>query len=900
MEAPPTSGTSGSGTTTMQHMSLDPATLIVPEAIPIPGTAPEVLADAASGTRSSGAGIESAGQDIRSVWQALASVYTAPESDQLLRAANPIADLGGEIGGMMAAAAGALQKFSEEADRLKREMLELRGTAQEFVDGLDDDWNNDTDAVDKNVNLKVQANRLVTSFQEAERECANAITGLFGGTTFVPVGENEQGEEGVIEYGVTMDAEVNQVPTYGAFAVSDTWQFLGGLTRGLSETAGPHLAMNLGMTLLASTGYYHPESGWTTDFWEAQGNRVEFAKNLAVEVGTMAGNSIGIGFQEGTLIPSRWGVDVIGMHYARQAHEFFPWTEMDDDAGHAIGVGVGNTGMAVVGAVAGRALSAGKVASVATGVGDRTLAAQGAHILGPRLQGRLKSLVPQLRDGTAPHTPDVQLRWENGSTSSSNSGPGSDQQFSAENLNTTVNDLDNKIGDSQPKGPQLQDTQPQGQGAEVPKHEGASAGATDGTPDSAAERDTTHGKASDTDQDTQAGVPKSEGATTDQQHRERAETDTDQQADAPEQQDADHRDTVSVAEAERFDRLSESYDGNLRAVFDQYDIEKKHQEIIELEQRDKVAVSANGDEIPENQQTGTSGSGDASVGDTPSGRVVGTPAGEHVSPSGGGPGGFHAGHPGAVGDGGGIRGSGDSESPLHDPGLVSITERNEASVFNTRADGGASLDKNDTTRDFQEIDNQLQQAGLNERQRGEIFKGLQVNPSNQGRQVAEIIESGRLSEADGYGKFLTKFETVAEQPFGDYAAEFRFADDLVKSGYPGKQIKFPVNSQTGMDDVDVAIKAEERADVYSYQIKAVNSEKGIKRWLPKVAGQLSGPTAEGTNKVGIFEVRQSIHDCSEARVEEMAKWAKRKNMSFRVYFTDGVMTVPPGAQIFPR
>ncbi|MDA2805899.1 DNA/RNA non-specific endonuclease [Nocardiopsis suaedae] len=486
MEAPPTSGTSGSGTTTMQHMNLDPGTLIVPEAIPIPGTAPEVLSDAASGTGSAGAGIESAGQDIKSVWQALAGVYTAPESDRLLRAANPIADLGGEIGGMMAAAAGALQKFSEEADRLKGQLLELRGTAQEFVDGAGDDWNDDSDLVDENVNLKVQANRLVTSFQEAERECANAITGLFGGTTFVPVDGDAQEKDGVIEYGVTMDSALNEVPEYSAFVYSDTWQFLGGLTRGLSETAGPGMAMTLGATFLASTGYYHPENGWTMDHWEALGNRGEFYTDFAIEVGTKAGNSLGIGFEEGTLYPSRWGLDVMTTHYRDQAHEFFPWTELDDDPGHAVGVGLGNTGMAVAGAAAGRALSLGKVASVATGVGKKIPGVDVEHILGTRLQGRVQSLVPQLRSGTTPPTWGGQTQWENGSTSSSGSGPGSGQQPGAENISSSVNQLDNKVENSQPNGNQPQNPLPQGQGTADPQHKGT--GAAHSTPDSADER----------------------------------------------------------------------------------------------------------------------------------------------------------------------------------------------------------------------------------------------------------------------------------------------------------------------------------------------------------------------------------------------------------------------------
>lgn len=460
MEAPPTSGTSGSGTTTMQHLNLDPATLIVPEAIPIPGTAPEALADAASGTSSSGAGIESAGQDIRSVWQALAGVYTAPESDQLLRAANPIADLGSEIGGTMAAAAGALQKFSEEADRLKGQLLELRGTAQEFVDGLDDDWNNDSDTVDENVNLKVQANRLVTSFQEAERECANAITSLFGGTTFVPVGSNPHNEEGIIEYGVTMDADVNQVPEYNTFVVSDTGSWLEGYARGWWESAGPGFAKNVGLTLAASQGFYHPENGWTLDPEEAQANRFGFTMNTLMDLGTKGGNSIGIEFRDGTLIPSRWGVDVIGKHYTEQAHEFFPWTELDDDPGHAFGVGVGNLGVTVASAVGGRALMGGRLASVAPNGGGKS----------PDVpDGEKGSEQPQPKGGAktgTPGTPGGQPQGGNGSTStSSDSGPVAGQERGSENLKETVNQLDNKIENSQTKDPQPQNPQPQAEEA---------------------------------------------------------------------------------------------------------------------------------------------------------------------------------------------------------------------------------------------------------------------------------------------------------------------------------------------------------------------------------------------------------------------------------------------------
>ncbi|WP_083934314.1 ADP-ribosyltransferase [Nocardiopsis baichengensis] len=354
MEAPPTSGTSGSGTTSMQLLNPDPGALIVPEAIPLPGTAPQLLYDSASGVRKNGEEIGENGQDIRTVWQALGGVYSAPEVDLLLRAVDPVANLGDEIAGKMVAVAGALQDFAVSASHLKAQLVDLRKRARRFVELVDDDWKSDSAAVEINIQLKSFSNSRIIAFQEAERECANKITSLFGGTEFVPSGSPKK--QGEVEYGTTAEAYNAKIEEMGADIVNPTLRFVDGVGRMLSDNVTVNFWWDMGAVAMTASGYYHPENGWTIDPFERSANSAVFFADLGQSTVKGTANLFGVDFVDGTLMPKGMSAEVAKEAWAGHLHDFFPYTMVDEDPGYAYGTLAFNLATIGIGGVVGKGL----------------------------------------------------------------------------------------------------------------------------------------------------------------------------------------------------------------------------------------------------------------------------------------------------------------------------------------------------------------------------------------------------------------------------------------------------------------------------------------------------------------------------------------------------------------
>ncbi|MDT0304210.1 hypothetical protein [Streptomonospora wellingtoniae] len=350
--------------------------LIDPSSISIPEVDPEALETAASDIRKQGGKIAQTGQDIKGSWAGLESCYTAPEDDTLLSVVDPVAEKGDEVDGDLGEVATALETFAETARDLKAKLEVAKQDAQNFVDSVegDDSWD-DGDILgrpsDKVAEHNALLDRVATwthQYQEAERECANKITGLFkGGTTFIgadPQGGTEPGRNQEV-YG-TSEALTDGPTPWGNPQGSDhyfwtDWGYAGAdVTLGAVEDAGGMVGA-------------HGDQGWFTGGWGD--NAASYWTDAAAGTGALIGvwNP-----QAGTWTRDGRRLGVAAEAWKSTAHGIFPWTELGERPGYAFGTLYTNAShvaggvalsMTGVGAVAGVPMTLSRVAKILGGAG---------------------------------------------------------------------------------------------------------------------------------------------------------------------------------------------------------------------------------------------------------------------------------------------------------------------------------------------------------------------------------------------------------------------------------------------------------------------------------------------------------------------------------------------------
>jgi hypothetical protein len=348
--------------------------LIAPDAIPIPEVNVQELQAAAAGLKTDGSDIDQAGQDITSTWAGLQAVYSAPEAETLFAAVSPVSAKGDDAATAMKTAAQALETFAEAAQRIRGDLYAVRGEARDFLASIegDEDWNSGQHAFDvvsekgqQHDALLASVNRLLQEYQEAERECANAITATFGGTTFI--GGNSEGttEPGAGEAVYGLDEPLENVETpWGTPQGTDNYWSVDAALAAWDVVRGG--AEDLGGMVGA-----HGDQGWFSGDWSD--NAEAYWGDALVGLGAMAGvynpetndwvSSVEEGFQ-------------VGLNARIEAvHGFFPWTELGENPGYAYGT-LG-TNLAIIGA--GAALSATGGGAV---VGIPLAASRGVRILG--------------------------------------------------------------------------------------------------------------------------------------------------------------------------------------------------------------------------------------------------------------------------------------------------------------------------------------------------------------------------------------------------------------------------------------------------------------------------------------------------------------------------------------
>ncbi|MGC5394689.1 hypothetical protein ACPXCP_02925 [Streptomyces sp. DT20] len=141
----------------------------------------------AASLKTTATGIRDTGKDVHTAFQALDPVYDAPEQEELLDSTIPVRDRADAFAEKLESVSGALAGFASNARPLVTRMNQLREDAAKFVadNKDDDDWQQDQDKIDENARLVDEVGTTWVAFQGIERDAANQITSLVGGTHFV-------------------------------------------------------------------------------------------------------------------------------------------------------------------------------------------------------------------------------------------------------------------------------------------------------------------------------------------------------------------------------------------------------------------------------------------------------------------------------------------------------------------------------------------------------------------------------------------------------------------------------------------------------------------------------------------------------------------------------------------
>ncbi|MFG2336649.1 hypothetical protein [Streptomyces yangpuensis] len=147
----------------------------------------ETLETHAAALKTTASSIRGTGKDVHNAFQALDAVYDAPEQEELLDSTVPVRDKADAFATKLESVSGALASFATNARPLVAKMKQLRSDAEKFVaDNKDDeDWQQDQGKIDENARLVREVGVTWVAFQGVERDAANKITALVGGTHFV-------------------------------------------------------------------------------------------------------------------------------------------------------------------------------------------------------------------------------------------------------------------------------------------------------------------------------------------------------------------------------------------------------------------------------------------------------------------------------------------------------------------------------------------------------------------------------------------------------------------------------------------------------------------------------------------------------------------------------------------
>ncbi|WP_150251103.1 hypothetical protein [Nocardiopsis deserti] len=268
----------------------NPFTLIDPDTIPYPLTDVWSLNYAAQTLRTGGQDLFGGAEDMSSTWGGLQSHYTAPESETLFAAMDPVLTRGEDIQSDLATVASALEDLAEAATTARGSLNTLRIEAQSLWNANHDkkvwwltkDEETDEWALGENVRIKDAVNTAWSTFNEAENDCASRISATFGGPAYVS--PDQAGGDDVLVYGLPTDAgerdmslghhlsfdgvnsNINDITAWAGSEFHPSLADWGNPTgQALWDTVVTDFLWGSAVGLTSKLGFWHPDNGWRFD-----------------------------------------------------------------------------------------------------------------------------------------------------------------------------------------------------------------------------------------------------------------------------------------------------------------------------------------------------------------------------------------------------------------------------------------------------------------------------------------------------------------------------------------------------------------------------------------------------------------------------------------------------------
>ncbi|GAB3248884.1 TNT domain-containing protein [Arthrobacter pigmenti] len=148
--------------------------------------------------------VEDLASDSFNSWSSMPGVYEAPEASIVYGAFAPVKTSGQDLAGDAATVKSAIDTYAGEAESIKGryDALMVRWRSVEAQKAADDEWQEDEDLVKEDNDILSDANALMAEYMAAQRTCANKISGIYGGPTYVPTTQEGAGP-GEVQYGFT-------------------------------------------------------------------------------------------------------------------------------------------------------------------------------------------------------------------------------------------------------------------------------------------------------------------------------------------------------------------------------------------------------------------------------------------------------------------------------------------------------------------------------------------------------------------------------------------------------------------------------------------------------------------------------------------------------------------------
>ncbi|MFD9863355.1 hypothetical protein [Streptomyces alboflavus] len=176
-----------------------------------------------------------------------------------------------------------------------------------------------------------------------------------------------------------------------------------------------------------------------------------------------------------------------------------------------------------------------------------------------------------------------------------------------------------------------------------------------------------------------------------------------------------------------------------------------------------------------------------------------------------------------------------------------------------------------------------------------------------GREVAEVISSGKFSHATGFRDLVSQLGSGVAGQHIRAIDQIKFGDQLHASGL--RNIEFEIKNSARKADLDVKV-TDDAGNSFGYQMKRLNNPKDPFEQIARAdyLGQLSksqadvkvmlvdgqGTVADWTSR-GIPEELLRVH-----RGEHALKSEKGHGILFVLRLDDGTIVIPPGAKVDPR